>query len=197
MKNEELTVGAVVLVTGSGPLDGSPDNVMTCESRRGVLICLPHQGEFKVDFAPCESSVRESFWINGSDFSLTPTGDVRYSPVMPTYSRHSIKCSLTARDGRQCQYCGAFKRESWLSIDHVIPISKGGCNCLDNLKLCCRSCNSRKGERTLEKFRLDHFLSKSPYAKIITSRQAEELIRAGASLPGYSPGLFVFEEERK
>jgi 5-methylcytosine-specific restriction endonuclease McrA len=50
-----------------------------------------------------------------------------------------------ARDGHACRYCGS---TSWLSIDHVIPRAQGGSDEADNLVVCCRSCNSRKGGRT-------------------------------------------------
>lgn len=52
------------------------------------------------------------------------------------------------RDGFACRYCGA--RANPMTIDHVLPISKGGTNDLRNLVSCCMSCNSRKGPRTPE-----------------------------------------------
>lgn len=45
-----------------------------------------------------------------------------------------------------CAYCGAIAT----SIDHVIPISKGGVDVLGNLLPCCRSCNSSKGTKDIE-----------------------------------------------
>ena len=49
-----------------------------------------------------------------------------------------------ARDGRQCRYCGATCN---LSIDHIVPRSRGGSDELENLAVACRVCNSRKGAR--------------------------------------------------
>ena len=43
-----------------------------------------------------------------------------------------------------CVYCGAAQN---LSGDHIIPPSKGGRDCGDNLVLACRSCNSSKRDR--------------------------------------------------
>jgi hypothetical protein len=44
-----------------------------------------------------------------------------------------------------CASCGSTKD---ISIDHIIPVSKGGANTSDNIQPLCRRCNSRKGNRT-------------------------------------------------
>jgi 5-methylcytosine-specific restriction endonuclease McrA len=48
------------------------------------------------------------------------------------------------RDGHRCQHCGTGKS---LSLDHVIPRSKGGPTTLENLQTLCCPCNSSKGDR--------------------------------------------------
>lgn len=45
---------------------------------------------------------------------------------------------------KQCEYCGNLNDLSW---DHLIPQSKCGPDVADNLVLCCRRCNSSKGNR--------------------------------------------------
>lgn len=57
-------------------------------------------------------------------------------------SRHNI----LKRDGYTCQYCGA--RGKLLTIDHVIPRSRGGRDTWENLVTACLDCNTRKGDRT-------------------------------------------------
>ena len=49
------------------------------------------------------------------------------------------------RDNNQCVYCGSKKH---LTIDHVLPKSRGGNNTWKNLVTCCLSCNLKKGNRT-------------------------------------------------
>ena len=53
--------------------------------------------------------------------------------------------AVFARDDHTCQYCGAKEN---LSIDHVMPRSRGGGDSWDNVTTACMRCNVRKGNRT-------------------------------------------------
>jgi hypothetical protein len=57
---------------------------------------------------------------------------------------NAIRSRIYARDGRSCKQCAA---THGLSIDHIIPVSKGGNSVDDNLQVLCLSCNSRKGNK--------------------------------------------------
>lgn len=50
----------------------------------------------------------------------------------------------------KCVYCGVDIKESF-SIDHIIPLSKGGTNDIENIDLVCKSCNTKKGTRSKER----------------------------------------------
>ena len=52
------------------------------------------------------------------------------------------------RDKNQCQYCGVIESPREMTIDHVIPRSRGGENTWSNLVTCCKKCNQKKGNRT-------------------------------------------------
>ena len=54
------------------------------------------------------------------------------------------------RDKFRCQYCGEKKRVAELTLDHILPRSRGGESAWDNLVACCKRCNHRKGSRTPE-----------------------------------------------
>ena len=71
------------------------------------------------------------------DFDRLPRQDVKFS-------RHNIYL----RDGNRCQYCGHKFSSSELSLDHVIPLSRGGSSTWENVVCACLSCNVRKGNRT-------------------------------------------------
>jgi hypothetical protein len=52
--------------------------------------------------------------------------------------------------GRFCNYCGSTIK---LTIDHVMPLCRGGTNDLDNLVPACRACNSQKHTKTVEEWK--------------------------------------------
>lgn len=62
--------------------------------------------------------------------------------------------NIFARDRNQCQYCGHSFPTSELSLDHVIPRSKGGDETWTNLVCSCTRCNARKGGRTPRQARM-------------------------------------------
>jgi hypothetical protein len=51
--------------------------------------------------------------------------------------------NIFKRDGSRCQYCGSTDN---LTLDHVIPKSRGGSSNWDNLITACKTCNSKKGD---------------------------------------------------
>lgn len=56
--------------------------------------------------------------------------------------------NILRRDGYTCQYCG--KKGGELTVDHVLPKSRGGRGIWENLVAACRSCNLKKKNRTPE-----------------------------------------------
>lgn len=58
--------------------------------------------------------------------------------------------NLFKRDHSTCQYCGAQPGPQELTIDHVLPRSKGGYSTWENCVLACVACNTRKANRTPE-----------------------------------------------
>jgi 5-methylcytosine-specific restriction endonuclease McrA len=56
--------------------------------------------------------------------------------------------NLFARDGHRCQYCGRSYLSHQLSLDHVLPRSRGGETSWQNVVCSCVGCNTKKGSRT-------------------------------------------------
>jgi len=53
-----------------------------------------------------------------------------------------------------CLYCGVRLNISNATTDHIVPISKGGNNTQVNLVICCKECNSQRGDKDFYKFLL-------------------------------------------
>ena len=61
---------------------------------------------------------------------------------------------LFARDRHLCAYCGGVRHFSDLSMDHLMPASRGGHDTWSNLVTACRPCNQRKANRTPDEARM-------------------------------------------
>jgi len=102
------------------------------------------------------------------------------------------KHRLFARDRHVCAYCGAHCSESDLTVEHIIPVSRGGRHDWTNVVTACRSCNTRKGNRRPEEARMP--LLYVPYAVcrnegfILSNRRilADQMAFLQASLPRHS-----------
>ena len=73
------------------------------------------------------------------------------------------KKNIHIRDNHTCVYCGTNAEPT---IDHVIPISRGGKTSFENCVAACRTCNHKKGSRTPREANM--FLKSKPYAPTIS-----------------------------
>ena len=58
--------------------------------------------------------------------------------------------TVLARDHYTCQYCGRQPPRKELTVDHILPRSRGGHTTWENVVTACQRCNGRKGNRTPE-----------------------------------------------
>lgn len=65
------------------------------------------------------------------------------------------------RDKFRCQYCGEKKPAGELTLDHILPRSRGGDNSPVNIVTACLACNNRKGDRTPAEARMPLLTSQS------------------------------------
>ena len=77
---------------------------------------------------------------------------------IPYKSVELTRQNVFKRDGFECKYCGT---DNNLTLDHVIPRSKGGKSTWSNLITACKSCNAKKGDYTPHDAGL--VLNSSPY----------------------------------
>jgi 5-methylcytosine-specific restriction endonuclease McrA len=71
-----------------------------------------------------------------------------YVRVPRAVKRRISRRALFARDGFRCVYCGDSSHR--LTLDHVVPRSRGGDSVWENVVTACAPCNLRKGDRLLE-----------------------------------------------
>jgi len=70
----------------------------------------------------------------------------RYKGFPPRHVRLSRR-NIFLRDNMRCQYCGQTPHSDDLTIDHVVPRSRGGKTIWTNVVLACARCNAQKGNR--------------------------------------------------
>jgi 5-methylcytosine-specific restriction endonuclease McrA len=90
-------------------------------------------------------------------FVVTPNRNILIPHVVQLLAfdrmpRQEVKFSrgnIYLRDQNRCQYCGKKFPSSELSLDHVVPISRGGKSTWENVVCACLPCNVRKGNKLL------------------------------------------------
>jgi 5-methylcytosine-specific restriction endonuclease McrA len=93
--------------------------------------------------------------------------------------------SVFARDQYSCQYCG--RRNTALTIDHVIPRERGGGTDWTNLVCCCTKCNNKKGNRTPEEAGMS--LLRQPFRPKFIPYISYTKFLAAAANPDWRPYL--------
>lgn len=83
------------------------------------------------------------FWtIDNYGLELAPDSRLKKYNRKPIPEK--IRYEVYARDDFKCKHC---QIGTDLTIDHIMPVVRGGTNDIDNLQTLCRSCNSRKGTK--------------------------------------------------
>jgi 5-methylcytosine-specific restriction endonuclease McrA len=95
----------------------------------------------------------ETFGLVNPELQINKPSIIR---VYQFVKQHIHKVPLTRenvykRDNYECVYCG-YSNIKMLTLDHVIPQSKGGKDSWDNLVTACRQCNGEKSDLTLEEY---------------------------------------------
>jgi 5-methylcytosine-specific restriction endonuclease McrA len=104
---------------------------------------------------------------------------------MPRLHRAVSRKSILLRDRYSCQYCRRTFEPKRLTLDHVIPRSRGGGNSWENLVACCLACNNRKADRTPAEAGVS--LARRPAPVGI---HAKYRLMMGSGEPAWEPYLF-------
>ncbi len=104
--------------------------------RRAVVLLIKGKAE------QLENSERLIY----ADFPLPSVIRLRHYVRVPYKEIPLTRRNILERDRHTCQYCG-YKGEQ-LTLDHVLPRSRGGGDTWENLVTACVRCNVKKGNRT-------------------------------------------------
>jgi 5-methylcytosine-specific restriction endonuclease McrA len=110
---------------------------------------------------------------------------LQYVRVPQAVKRRISRRALFARDGWRCVYCGSSSGR--LTLDHVVPRSRGGDSVWENVVTACSPCNLKKGNRTLDEARMSLPRTPRPPAPVLFIRLA--LHRIPEAWRTYLPSL--------
>ena len=103
-----------------------------------------------------EDKREDQDWVRSVSFDIQAPRVIRLLRFdrVPKQTLRFNRRNLFARDKNQCQYCTRVFPSSQLSLDHVMPRSRGGPTTWENVVCCCLRCNTRKGGRTPQEARM-------------------------------------------
>jgi 5-methylcytosine-specific restriction endonuclease McrA len=125
-------------------LNASYEPLQLISIRRAVVLLLQEKAEL------IEAAKQH---LRSQGFALEIPLVIRLVRYIRIPRRLRLPCSrrgVLMRDHETCQYCGTQPGRANLTIDHVVPRSRGGLTTWDNVVAACRDCNHRKGGRTPE-----------------------------------------------
>jgi 5-methylcytosine-specific restriction endonuclease McrA len=133
-RSEQSAAGRVLV------LNATYEPINVCTVRRAVILLLKEKAEL-LERATWELRSERATMARPMVIRL-----VHYVNVpRDTHRRKITRRAVFARDGWTCQYCGS---RTTLTVDHVIPRSKGGPSSWENIVASCAPCNRRKGDMT-------------------------------------------------
>jgi 5-methylcytosine-specific restriction endonuclease McrA len=119
-------------------LNATYEPVNVCTVRRAIVLLLKEKAEV------IEQAERQ---LHSTSTTIARPVVIRLVSYVriprDTHRRKITRRAVFARDNWTCQYCGA---RSQLTVDHVVPRSKGGGSTWDNIVASCAPCNRRKGD---------------------------------------------------
>ena len=130
--------------------DYSPISVCTAE--KAFLLLYLEKAELIHKVQDVEMRTVTASYPMPSVIRLSRYIVIPYKRVMLT------RQNVFKRDKNTCLYCGSKKD---LTLDHVVPKSRGGQSSWTNLATACKKCNSLKGDKTPEEANMP--LSKQPF----------------------------------
>ena len=118
----------------------------------------------------------------------------QYVNIQARQNRATQRNRILARDRYRCQYCGKKGSAFDLTMDHVLPRSRGGRTVADNLVTACQICNNRKGDRTPEEARMPLLMNP---AALYYGLERAALQHAAEARPEWRKYMYLHDHEQE
>ncbi|GIL16150.1 MAG: HNH endonuclease [Chloroflexota bacterium] len=132
----------MIAVNGVLVLNASYEPLNIVSVRRAIVLLLKEKAEL---IETAEAKIR----AERMQFDVPLV--IRLVAFVPIPRRLPLPLSrrtVLARDLYTCQYCGTQPGRNELTLDHILPRSRGGATSWENVVTACGPCNRRKGNRT-------------------------------------------------
>jgi 5-methylcytosine-specific restriction endonuclease McrA len=149
-------------------LNASYEPINVCAARRAIVLVLK---------GVAMTEEENGHFLHSTRLAIRVPSVIRLLEYrrIPHQTRSLSRKNILLRDRNVCQYCGAALPSGELTLDHVIPRSRGGSSTWENLVACCHGCNRRKGNQYVHEAGMK--LMREPRAfNLHTSRHIMRLI---------------------
>jgi 5-methylcytosine-specific restriction endonuclease McrA len=121
-------------------LNTSYEPINVCAARRAIVLVLK---------GVAMAEEENGHFLHAARFALRVPSVIRLLEYrrIPHQTRALSRKNILLRDRNTCQYCLEVLPSSDLTLDHVIPRSRGGASTWENLVACCHGCNRRKSNQ--------------------------------------------------
>ena len=121
-------------------LNASYEPINVCAARRAIVLVLK---------GVAMTEEENGHFLHAARLAIRVPSVIRLLEYrrIPHQTRALSRKNILLRDRNSCQYCGEILASSDLTLDHVVPRSRGGLSTWENLVACCHSCNRRKGNQ--------------------------------------------------
>jgi 5-methylcytosine-specific restriction endonuclease McrA len=121
-------------------LNASYEPINVCAARRAIVLVLK---------GVAMTEEENGHFLHAARLAMRLPSVIRLLEYrrIPHQTRALSRKNILLRDRNSCQYCGEVLPSGELTLDHVVPRSRGGASTWENLVACCHPCNRQKGNQ--------------------------------------------------
>src|ERR1700740_32531 len=150
-------------------LNASYEPINVCAARRAIVLVLK---------GVAMAEEENGHFLHAARVAMRVPSVIRLLEYrrIPHQTRALSRKNILLRDRNTCQYCGVVLASGELTLDHVVPRSRGGSSTWENLVACCHPCNRRKGNKLLSEISEIKLLREPRPFSLHTSRHIMRMI---------------------